>query len=102
MTRAKEMLLTGRVIDGEEAFRIGFASQVYSSEALEAGAFAMARSIAAMDPKGVRLVLAHLDRVGDMSRDQALQWAQLSAEWLGVGVSEGELRGRVLGESEKT
>lgn len=102
VTKAKEMLLTGRVIDGDEAFRIGFASQVYASEELEAGAFAMAGSIAAMDPKGVRLVLANLDRVGDMSRDQALQWAQLSADWFGVGVGEAELRGRVLGGSKES
>ena len=95
---AKQMLLTGRVIDGEEAFRIGFASVVYDSAELEAGALEMATAIAGMSPDGVRLVLAHLDRIGDMSRDQALRWAKLSGEWLGVSVSEGELKGRILPE----
>jgi len=97
VTNAKQMLLTGRVIDGDEAFRIGFASAVYDSADLEAGAMEMASAIAGMSRDGVRLVLAHLDRIGDMSRDQALRWAKLSAEWLGVGVREDELKGRILG-----
>lgn len=99
VTNAKQMLLTGREIDGDEAFRIGFASGVYESDALWEAALGMASAIAGMSPDGVRLVLAHLDRIGDMSRDQALRWAKLSAEWLGVGVGEAELRGRVLGKS---
>jgi hypothetical protein len=47
-------------------------------------ALAMARSIAGMKPEGVRLTLAHLDRAGDMTRDQALRWAELLPRWLGV------------------
>ena len=49
-------------------------------------------------PDGVKLVLAHLDRIDDMSRDQALRWAKLSADWLDVKVGESELSGRVLGD----
>ena len=97
VTNAKQMLLTGRVIDGEEAFRIGFASAVYDSADLEAGALEMAGQIAQMNPDGVKLVLAHLDRIDDMSRDQALNWAKLSADWLDVKVGESELRGKILG-----
>ena len=97
VTNAKQMLLTGRVIDGDEAFRIGFASAVFESVDLEAGALEMAGQIAAMNPDGVKLVLAHLDRVGDMSRDQALNWARLSADWLDVKVGESELKGKILG-----
>jgi enoyl-CoA hydratase/carnithine racemase len=97
VTNAKQMLLTGREIDGDEALRIGFASAVYDSDALEAGAFEMATQIAGMKPDGVKLVLAHLDRIDDMSRDQALRWAQLSADWLNVKVGESELKGKVLG-----
>ena len=98
VTNAKQMLLTGRVIDGEEAFRIGFASAVHDSADLVAEALAMAGQIARMNPDGVRLVLAHLDRIDDMSRDQALKWAQLSADWLGVSVGEAELKGKILGK----
>ena len=97
VTEAKRMLLTGREIDGEEAVRIGFASACHASDALEAEALAMAQAIAGMKPDGVKLVLAHLDRIEDMSRDQALRWAQLSADWLDVKVGADELSGRVLG-----
>jgi enoyl-CoA hydratase/carnithine racemase len=97
VTAAKEILLTGREIDGDEAFRIGFASAVFDSEALEAGALEMASRIAAMSPEGVKLVLAHLDRIGDMTRDQALNWAKLAADWLDVKGGANELEGRVLG-----
>ena len=100
VTNAKQMLLTGRVIDGDEAFRIGFASAVFESTELEAGALAMAQQIAGMNPAGVKLVLAHLDRIGDMTRDQALNWAKLSADWLDVKVGEAELKGKILGRSD--
>jgi enoyl-CoA hydratase/carnithine racemase len=99
VTNAKQMLLTGRVIDGDEAFRIGFASAVFDSADLEAGALEMAGQIARMNPDGVKLVLAHLDRIDDMSRDQALNWARLSADWLDVKVGESELQGKILGKS---
>ena len=97
VTNAKRMLLTGREIDGDEAVRIGFASAVYDSDALMDGALEMASQIAGMKPEGVKLVLAHLDRIDDMSRDQALHWAKLSADWFDVKVGESELRARVLG-----
>ncbi len=97
VTNAKRVLLTGREIDAEEAVRIGFASERFASDALEAGALEMAAQIAGMSPNGVKLTLAHLDRIGDMSRDQALRWAKLSADWLDVKVGEAELSGKVLG-----
>jgi enoyl-CoA hydratase/carnithine racemase len=101
VTRAKEILMTGRVVDGNEAYRIGFASAVHESSELEAASLAMASDIASMDPKGVRGLLAHLDHTADMSRDQSLRWAQLSSEWLDVGTSQGDIAGRVLGNTEK-
>ncbi len=97
VTRAKEIMLTGRVVDGEEAARIGFATAVHPSADLMSAALEMADTIAEMDPDGVRLLLANLDRISDMSRDQGLRWAQLSAEWLGVGVREDQIKDRVLG-----
>ncbi|MFK7895698.1 MAG: enoyl-CoA hydratase/isomerase family protein [Myxococcota bacterium] len=97
VTRAKEIMLTGRVIDGEEAERIGFATAVHESADLMPAALDMASIIAEMDPDGVRLLLANLDRIADMSRDQGLRWAQLSADWLGVSVKEEQLKGKVLG-----
>ncbi|MCH8189859.1 MAG: enoyl-CoA hydratase/isomerase family protein [Chloroflexi bacterium] len=80
----KEIVLTGKVVDGDEAFRIGFATRLYPSERLWDEAMAMARTIAGMRPEGVALTLSHLDHNMDMSRDQALRWAKLSGKWLGV------------------
>jgi len=101
VTEAKRMLLTGREIDGDEAVRIGFASACHASDVLEAEAISMAEAIAGMNPDGVKLVLAHLDRIDDMSRDQALRWAQLSADWLDVKIGADELSGKVLGRRDR-
>ena len=85
-TRAKEIILTGRVLDGAAAERIGFAMAVHPSEQLREKALATARVVAGMDPAGVRLTLAHLDRVDDMSRDESLRYAKLAPRWLGVSI----------------
>ena len=94
--RAKEIILTGKVVSGEEALRIGFASELHDSEGLWESALETLRAIAGMNPNGLKLVLAHLDRIEDMSRDQALQWAKLAPEWLGVKVHADEIAGKVL------
>ena len=98
-THAKEIILTGKVVGGEEAVRIGFASALHPSETLHAEALAFAGRIAEMDPRGVRLTLAHLDRIEDMSRDQALRWAQLAADWLDVKSSAESVVAAVLDKS---
>lgn len=98
--RAKEIILTGKVVTGAEAYRIGFASELHPSESLWDGALETLRAIAGMDPGGLKLTLAHLDRIEDMSRDQALRWAELAPDWLGVRVGADELEGRVLGKKE--
>ena len=93
---AKEIILTGKTLSGDEAHRMGFASAVHPSETLFDEAIAFATKIAEMDPRGVRLTLAHLDRSSDMSRDQALRWAQLAGDWLGVKTDPDELESRIL------
>jgi len=77
----KEIILTGRVLDAEAALRTGFATAAHASSELAAAALAMARAIAAMEPRGVRLTLMHLDRGLDMTRDEALRFAQLLYQW---------------------
>jgi enoyl-CoA hydratase len=96
-TRAKELILTGRELDAEEAVRWGFASSAHPSERLLEGALAMAERIAAMKPEGVRLTLAHLDRAPD-GRELSIRRAALLPGWLGVDVAvEGKDR-EVLGD----
>jgi enoyl-CoA hydratase/carnithine racemase len=100
-TRAKEIILTGREVDAETAVRWGLASAAHPSDELMGAALAMARSIAGMKPEGVRLTLAHLDRAGDMTRDQALRWAELLPRWLGVDVGVAGKGDELLGSKRK-
>lgn len=94
--RTKEILLTGKVVSGAEAFRIGFASEIHPSGSLWTQALETLRAIAGMEPGGLKLTLAHLDRVEDMTRDQALRWAAVAPDWLGVRTAAGQLAERVL------
>jgi len=98
--RAKEIILTGKVVTGAEAYRIGFASELHPSASLWEGSLETLRAIAGMDPNGLKLVLAHLDRIEDMTRDQALRWAELAPDWLGVRVRADEIEGKVLGKTD--
>lgn len=83
-SKAKEMFLTGKIMGAEEAVICGWATTRHPSGELWNAAVATARSIAAMRPEGVRLTLAHLDHTASMSKDEALRWAQLLPQWLGV------------------
>lgn len=85
VANAKRVILTGQVIDGSEAFRIGFAQGLYRSEHLMREALAMARGIAAMNPDGLRLTLAHYDHTLDMSRDESIRFADLFRKWFSAG-----------------
>lgn len=53
--RAQEMILTGRIIDAEEALRIGLVTSVVPAEELMDSARATARTILAKGPLAVRL-----------------------------------------------
>ncbi|HZO09642.1 MAG TPA: enoyl-CoA hydratase/isomerase family protein [Myxococcota bacterium] len=85
--RAKELILTGRELDAEDAVRWGFASSAHPSDALLEGALAMAGRIAAMKPEGVRMTLAHLDGAADLGRDASIRRAGLLPSWLGVDIT---------------
>lgn len=50
---AREMMLTGRIIDADEAYRIGLVHEVVAPDDLAEAALAMARSIAANNAFGV-------------------------------------------------
>jgi len=85
--KAKEMLLTGCVIDGVEAKQIGLVNRVYPSERLMEGALEMARAIVGMRPDGVRLTLGFLEHQIDMDKHQALHWAGRVDEVMGISRS---------------
>ncbi len=81
LANAKELILTGRVIDGREAFRIGLANRVVPSERVLAEAKETAQQIAGMRPRGVQMTMAHLGRTGDLSVEESLSLAKQIREW---------------------
>ena len=87
VANAKRVILTGQVVGGEEALRIGFAQGLYPSNQLRDEALAMARGMAAMSPDGLRLTLAHYDHTMDMSRDESIRTAELYRKWFSAGGS---------------
>jgi enoyl-CoA hydratase len=79
--RALELLLTGEMIDAEEARRIGLVNRVVPAERLIPECEALLRSILANGPLAVRACLEAVDAGMDMSLDQALL---LEAGYFGV------------------
>ncbi|MES1259731.1 MAG: enoyl-CoA hydratase-related protein, partial [Gemmatimonadota bacterium] len=70
--RALEMLLTGAMIDAEEAARIGLVNRVVPAESLLADARTLMLSMLAVGPVAVRLALQAVDGGLDRSIDDAL------------------------------
>ncbi len=70
--RALDLLLTARVIDAEEALRIGLVDRLVAADALLDEARTVARTILAMGPQAVALCLATVDRGLDLDLDAAL------------------------------
>ena len=94
LSKAKEMLLTGMIIDGEEARRIGLVNRTFSSERLMDGALEVARSIAGMRPDGIRLTMGFLERQMDMDLQQALRWADVAPSYMGIKRRFDDMTGR--------
>jgi enoyl-CoA hydratase len=81
VAQAKDLILTGTVIDGREALRIGLAQRLTTSEGLWTEAMAVASAICGMRPEGVRMTMAHLSRVEDLSKEESLSFARQVRQW---------------------
>ena len=79
--RALELLLTGRMIDAAEAYRIGLVNQVVPADRLLPEAEQLLQSILANGPLAVRACLEAVDTGLDMGIDEA---ALLEATYFGL------------------
>ncbi|MGH7732472.1 MAG: enoyl-CoA hydratase/isomerase family protein, partial [Gemmatimonadales bacterium] len=70
--RAIEILVTGRMVDAEEALRIGLVTTVVPPDRLKASAEELLRTILDQGPLGVRLCIEAVDAGLEMSLDEAL------------------------------
>jgi enoyl-CoA hydratase/carnithine racemase len=76
--RAKEVALTGRIYDAEEAERMGYVSKVFQEGELLASVGAIARGMAAYD----RVCLADTKRLSNQVLNCDLDGAMRMQEWL--------------------
>lgn len=78
LTKANELILTAKIIDAQEALRIGLVNEVAPPERLLERALAMAREIAALPPFAIRMAKRSIRNalVGTLS--QALDYEELT------------------------
>lgn len=70
--RALELILTGRMIDADEAYRIGLVNKVVAADKLMEEAEAMLKSILAMGPRAVALSIEAVDHGLDLTLDEGM------------------------------
>ena len=87
--RAVELLLTGAMIDAQEAYRIGLVNRVVPADRLLPETEELARTIMEQGPLAVRLVLEAVDAGLDLTVDDALL---LEANHFGLLSSTADMR----------
>lgn len=70
--RALELILTGRMIDADEAYRIGLVNKVVPAEKLMEEAEGMLKTILAMGPRAVALAIEAVDHGLDLTLDEGM------------------------------
>jgi enoyl-CoA hydratase/carnithine racemase len=75
---ARDLLLTGRVVDAEEALRIGLVSRVMEPATLVEEVVAIASDVAATAPIATRLTQLALLDGGHRDLESALQWEAMA------------------------
>ncbi|MCI1958491.1 MAG: enoyl-CoA hydratase-related protein [Clostridia bacterium] len=71
--KAMELLLTGDIIDADEAKRIGLVNQVVERDKLEEATLALAKKIAALSPLGVQMGKKSFYRAADLEYAKAFE-----------------------------
>lgn len=75
---ARDLLLTGRVVDADEALRLGLVSRVIDSEAFLDEVLAAASEVAATAPLASRLTTLALRDGGHQDLESCLQWEAMA------------------------
>ena len=75
---AKDLLLTGRVVDADEALRIGLVSRVLEADSFHADVLEIAAGVAAGAPIATRLTTLALRDGGHRDLESALQWEAMA------------------------
>ena len=75
---ARELLLTGRLVDAEEALRLGLVSRVFSDADFASEVEAIAEGIAATAPIASRYTKVALRGGGHRDLESAIQWEALA------------------------
>jgi enoyl-CoA hydratase len=70
---AKELIFTARVVDADEALRIGLVNHVYPHDELEAAAWELASQIAKQSPHAVRWSKAVIDAASTIERGTEME-----------------------------
>ncbi|HEX4655144.1 MAG TPA: enoyl-CoA hydratase-related protein [Mycobacteriales bacterium] len=78
ITAARELLFTGRAVEGDEAVRLGLVNGVVDADALMDTALGVAGRIAGAGPIATRLTKAGLRAGGHASMEAALQYEALA------------------------
>lgn len=82
--KAKELLLLSCEVDGMEAGRIGLVNRVVPDDKVQATALEWATTMASRPRRGVRTTLGYLAMQADMSKRDAIHWADLTPGFMGV------------------
>jgi enoyl-CoA hydratase/carnithine racemase len=82
--KAKELLLLGEELSGTKAERIGLVNKAVPDDDLMPEALRWAATIADRPRRGVRATLGFLQLQADMSKHDALRWAQLTPGYMGL------------------
>ena len=91
--RALELMLTGRLLDADEAERIGLVHRVVAPDELLPAAHALALELAALPPLALRLTKRAAYRSHDLDVDAALE---LAATYQGVAQNTADHREAVV------
>ena len=76
-SKAKELMLTGDLVNGNEAYRMGLVNHVYPKDSLMDEAMRLAEKIASFSPMALKLTKKAADAAGDMDEYQSLRFTRL-------------------------